>query len=193
MRQIITFMSVIALTGCAGAYTNQAYNQLNTASQRELAAWAEVQELDTEQCPQRTPNKPLPKEKAIERNQCYEDLVLKHVMPVAMDTTEVSKFLIANKKAAIEYKKGKIDADEIRLQIQENWTNYVAQMDAKGNAALNNAAQKDAQLAQQRQQYFQNLSSQINQAQAQNAMAEPTSPKNTNCQFIANQMQCTSW
>lgn len=193
MRQIITFISVIALTGCAGAYTSQTYNQLNTASQRELAAWAEVQKLDAEQCPQGSKSKPLPKENAVERNQCYENLVLKHVKPVAMDGGEVNKLLVANKRTAIARKQGKIDDDEANLQVQENWTNYAASMDAKANAVLNNAAQRDAQLAQQRQQYFQNLSIQINQAQAQNAMTDHPAPRNTNCRVVANHMNCTSW
>lgn len=193
MREFFTFISVIALTGCAGAYTSQTYNQLNMASQRELAAWAEVQKRDAEQCPQATPTKPLAKEEAVERMQCYEDLVMAHVMPVAMDVGEVKKLLLAHRRTAIARKQGKIDSEEANLQIQENWINYASTMDAKANAVLNNAAQRDAQLAQQRQQYFQNLSSQINQAQAGNASIDESGIKNTNCQFIANQMQCQSW
>lgn len=193
MKNLTALLAAFALMGCGGAYTNQAYNQLSTAMSREQAAWAEVQKLDVEQCPRSTPTTPLPKDKALDRYQCYEGLVVAHVMPVAMDANELNKFLLSFKKAALARKQGKIDGDEANLQIQENWIHYTSTLDAKANAALNNAAQQDAQLAQQRQQYFQSLSTQINQTQAQNAMADQSGPTNTNCRVIANQMNCTTW
>lgn len=194
MRKLIVLMTIFALTGCAGAYTSQTHTQLNAAAKRELAAWAEVQKLDAAQCPQSTPDKPLAKTKAVERNQCYEDLVVKHVMPVAIDSTQLNRLLVANKKTAIAYKQGKIDKDESNMQVQENWTNYTASLDAKGSAVLNAAAQRDAQLAQQQQQYFQNLSRQVMQAEAaQQRALQDDGIDNTNCRFVANQMQCQTW
>lgn len=190
----IAVIGLFVLTGCTGSYTAQTQNNIETAANRELAAWAQAQQLYDSQCPHGSPEHPIARERALESNQCYEDLARKIVLPVAIDPTEVSKLLIENKRAAIDYKKGALDADEKALRVQENWTNYVARMDTKARNALGMAQQQDAQLAQQRQLYFQNLSKQVQQTELEQQKAlQQNTPQNTNCQLIGNQMQCTTW
>lgn len=181
--RLYTLLSFLILSGCAGVYSQQAYNQMNQSTQTEMAAWDKVQGLYDSQCPHSTPQKPLPRERAIESAECYERYARQHVIPVAFDPLAVNDLLANYKRTAVDLKKGRIDRDEAKLETQENWNDYLQEISIKADRIQSQAYQRDLQAAQQRQQALQNLNQQIQQ--------QNNSMKTTNCHFVGNMMQCT--
>ncbi len=179
----------ILLSGCAGGYTNQANTSLKSAADKEMAAWNNVQRLYNESCPQSTPDKPLPKEKAMEMVDCYDKLARTYVLPVAFDPISTQELLTTYRKIGLKRKKGILDRDEASISTQEAWNSYLSNITAKAQAIQATAFQQDQAIAQQKRQYFQNLSQQL---QAQEAQSKPTNT-NTNCHVWGDTMNCTTW
>ncbi len=192
MRKLIIFASFFALTACAGQYTYQAQQQINSMAQAEANAWKRVIQLNQEQCPKGSPEKPLPKSKVMEANDCWARIVNANVAPVAMAPDLLNQLILSNKQIALSYKKGKIDKDEVSLESDKAWAKYIAAVDARSRNAVMQANQQDQALAQQRQQYFQNLSQQVQQQEIQQQQDAPAF-RNTNCYASGNHMDCTTW
>ena len=189
--KILYLLLPIFLISCAPQYTQQTIKHFDNVIQTELQAWKLVQEQYNRECKSTAEDGVVKPDDALEVNQCYEELANKLVMPVAISPSNMSEFLLANKKSALAYKQGKIDRDELNIAINENWITYSKSIDAVANAAIKQASQADTQLAQQRQQYFQNLSQQIQKQEAMTQQANDL--QTTNCRVIGHTLNCHTW
>lgn len=192
-----TLLLLLILTACAGAHSNQVYNQLNNAGQREGDAWQKVWELAEEECPYGTDDKPLPRSQSIKRQDCYDKLINTHLMPVAFAPTLLMDYMAETRKIAIDYKKGKIDRDIANLRLQQSWNDYFKSITDKADQIYAAAYQQDQQVAREQQQYFQNLSRELREAETERHKANMEALKNnkiktTNCYGSGNHLNCTT-
>ncbi len=187
MKIIWATIISLSLTACAGVQTQ---NQINSMAKAEFGAWDRVQVLNKEQCPNSTNEKPLPSSMALELHECWASLVNEYVSPVAMAPDLLMKFMIDSKQSALDYKKGKIDRDEVNLAHEKLWVEYYTALDARARNSLMYANQQDQAFAQS----IQNASQQVNQAElARQQALQANRPTNTNCHVWNNTMNCTSW
>lgn len=186
MRKVM-LLSFLIVTGCSGVQTQ---NQISSMAKAEFGAWEKVQILNKEQCPNSTNEKPLPSSMALEKHECWANLVRENVAPVAMAPDLLMRFMTDSKEQALNYKKGKIDRDEVNLAYERLWGDYYAALDARARNSLMYANQQDKAFSQS----LQNASQQINQAELERQQAlQANRPKNTNCTVWNNTMNCTSW
>jgi hypothetical protein len=190
-------LTLFLLTACAGAHSNQVYSQLNNAGQREGDAWQIAWKLGNEECPHGTEDKPLPRSQAVKRQDCYDRLINTHVMPVAFAPTLLMDYMTEERKISIAYKKGKLDRDTANLKSQENWNSYFKAITDKADQIYATAHKQDQQLAKEQQQYFQNLSKELREAETkrhkENMEAlKHNKIKTTNCYGSGNHISCTT-
>ena len=181
-------IGMLGFSACAPTHTQQVSNQLDSKIKIELRAWEYTQQKYDKTCPYGG-GKDVPRAKAVENVACYEDIARSRVVPLALNPNAVNNLLLNYRENAIKYKKGEIDKDEAKLNGQRLWIQYTQTMDTQTARTLNMAAQQDAIVAQQRQEYFKNLSQSIQQAE----QANQSTMQNTNCQVWNNQMNCTTW
>ena len=186
MKQFV-LLSFLILTACAGVQTQ---NKISAMAKAEFGAWDKVAILNQEQCPNSTDEKPLPRSTALDKHECWASLVSKHVGPVAMAPDLLMKFMTDSKQSALDYKKGKVDRDEVNLAYEKLWVNYYAALDTRARNSLMYANQQDQAFAQR----LQSASQQISQAELEREKAmQANRPMNTNCSVWNNTMNCTSW
>lgn len=197
MRKLILLISSTTLMSCAGVHSNQVFNQLNNAGQREGDAWQTAWRLGNEECPHGTEDKPLPRSQAVKRQDCYDKLINAHVMPVAFAPTLLMDYIAEERKISIAYKKGKLDRDTANLKSQENWNTYFKVITDKADQIYATAHQQDQQLAKDQQRYFQNLSKELREADTERYKARQQAfqnnrIRNTSCYGSGSHINCTT-
>lgn len=124
----LVFLIPIFLTSCTPSHT-QGY--IRYAVDTELSAWSTTQERYEVECPYGAKDKPVPRKKAVQNTDCYEAIAREEVLPVAIDASDVNALLLSYRQNSIDYKKGKIDKDELKLNGQKLWMNYTNTIDKK--------------------------------------------------------------
>lgn len=195
--RLLLLSALISLSACAGQHTHQAQTQINNRAEAELNAWEKVAKENKEQCPVSTNEKPLPASMALKKHDCWANLVGQNVAPVAYAPDLLAKHLINAKQVAMDYKKGRIDRDEVNFAHEKLWVDYITALDSRAQKTLMRANQQDQQLAREQQQYFQNLSRELREAETERHKANMEALKNnkiktTNCYGSGNHLNCTT-
>lgn len=187
MRYIL--LPLLLLSGCAG-YAGKAYNEAKAKSDVEKQAWVRVSERTPKECPggKNTPED-VPASKVIAFSKCSTKLINEEVMPVAAFPELITKMRVAALRNAEAFANGKISRTEWTARGMEAWANYTAEWDSRARGYVNEAAKQDQVLAVQRQQYFQNLSTQIQKQEAAQAAAFPPM-RQTTCSKVGNTVNC---
>lgn len=134
----ITGVSILATSGCALA--QQA--QLNSGMEKaELAmaqcpmkstpaefsdAWETVARENAQKCPKSDPSSPLPASQAVEKNQCWVNLLNKHVRPVGKNSRDLDSLIEESKKMSRNYRDGNIDRESTNKIIGDAISQYMA-------------------------------------------------------------------
>ena len=192
MKLYLTTITLLLLTACGGGFqTGLATAQVNGALEREEKAMDEANALSEIQCQSTNPDR---QRASIEYRKCWMNIVERDVVPVAYDPILARKALNQLKLLVIQREQGEISEEEEYLKGQQVLLNYQEAKRVKAMGTLNRANQIDMQVAQQQQQYFQNLSQQIQQQEIANQQAfERDMPTQTTCNAVAGSMNCTTW
>ncbi|MAM34958.1 MAG: hypothetical protein CMH28_07785 [Micavibrio sp.] len=170
MRFYLTTITLLLLTACGGGFhTGFVTAQVNGALEKEWAGWDKVTAVREKDCPRGTEENPLLPSEVMQSFECWESAVQQYVMPVAVAPDILMSYLIDIEESVLNYKNGIIDRESHKLASKKLWSGYVSNVNAKVNSILNQANQIDMQAAQQQQQYFQNLSHQIQQQETMQA------------------------
>ncbi|MGQ0527423.1 MAG: hypothetical protein ACT4OY_05255 [Alphaproteobacteria bacterium] len=119
--------------------------------------------------------------------QCQNASLQHNVMPVYHNKAELADFMAQRSEIALKIDQGKLTPQEGDIQLQKAFAEF-ASSEQNANATLR------AQNAQEWQAYSARMgqvSQQLLNAEA--AQQQSSSIRNSNCQFIGNQMQCQSW
>lgn len=121
--------------------------------------------------------------------QCQNAALQQHLMPVYHNKGLLADFMVKRSEIALKADQGKLTRQQADLEVQKAFAQFTAS-EQSANAAI------QAQNAQAWRDYaagMRQVSQQMTQAEAAQQRSMGGGIKNTNCQFIGNQMQCTNW
>lgn len=134
----LTFLCLLGLHGCAFAQQSR----LNSGMQKAEAAmaecpmkstppkfsnaWETVARENAHKCPKSDPNAPLPASHAVEKNQCWVNLLNKHVRPVGKNAGDLDALIAESKKISQDYSDGKIEREATNKIIGDAIGQYMA-------------------------------------------------------------------
>ena len=119
--------------------------------------------------------------------QCQNASLQQHVMPVYHNKAVLADFMAKRSEIAMKVDQGKISTQQADLETQKVFAQFVAS-EQNANTAL------QAQNAQAWREYSAGMRQASQQImQAEQAQQQSGGIENTNCHFIGNQMQCTTW
>lgn len=119
--------------------------------------------------------------------QCQNASLQQYVMPVYHNKGVLAGFMAKKSEIALRVDQGKLTPQQADLETQKAFAEF-ASSEQNANAAI------QAQNAQAWREYSAGMRQASQQImQAEQAQQQSGGIKNTNCHFVANQMQCTSW
>lgn len=149
---LLTVTSTL-LSGCAVVQQAQLNSGMQQAEQAmaqcplqsmpaELnRTWETVIDESMRECPKGVDGAPLPRSQSMEQNQCWINLVNKHVRPIERKPKELDAIIAKSKQVATDYRDGKLDRHASNAAIGVAMTDYVSkQMSYYNYAQCRNTA-----------------------------------------------------
>lgn len=138
----IAIAASILLGSCGTAGAVQ--NQWVMKAQREIQAWQLAQARAEKECIKA----PVPRDKAMEVQDCWEKIIRELVAPASISPNILSDYILDTREVAINYKNGKIDRDTVNLQHTRLWNAYDQKLTQIANQSIMSAQTTDMQRAQ---------------------------------------------
>jgi len=193
MKIVYIVLLMWALAACAPQNAQRVSNQINSSLSAEESAWQRVSRENQTNCPSSTPENPLPKSRALEKHECWAELVYQHVGPVAASPELLAGLVLDVNEIALNYKEGDISRDRVNLAVNKRMETYFSELGQLARSSINNAAMQDRIELQDRRRYLLELQK-IQSLQGPSSSQElgPASPNHqtTTCTGGLNTLNC---